>query len=107
MLNQPYIILIILVITMALFISDRWRYDIVALLSLAMAVGVGAVPYQHVFSGLANPAVITVACIMIISQTIHRTNVLSTLVNQLTHVNQSPTRQVATLCGITAFFLHL
>lgn len=100
---QPYIILIILVITMGLFISGLWRYDIIALLALALSVAVGAVPYHQVFNGLANPAVITVACVMVISQTIHRSNLLTPVSQQLLKINQSPSLQVSALCLMTAF----
>ncbi len=100
---QPYIILIILVITMGLFISGRWHYDKIALIALALSVAVGAVPYHHVFNGLANPAVITVACVMIISQTIHQSNLLAPLTQQLLRLNLSSSLQVGVLSLMTAF----
>lgn len=104
MFNEAYIILIILGITMALFVSGLWRYDIIALLALALSVAVGAIPYSKVFSGLANPAVITVACVMIISQVIHQSNLLTPLAKQFTRFSHSPTLQVGLLSITTAFF---
>ena len=102
MLYEPYTILIILAIAMVLFISGVWRYDVVAILALAIAVLVGAVPFKQVYSGLSNPAVITVACVMIISEAINRSGTVSFVVNKLTSVTKSPTLHVASLSIITA-----
>jgi len=54
--------------TMALFIWNRWRYDIVAGVALMAAVYTGLVPTEHAFDGFAHPAVITVASVLVISQ---------------------------------------
>ena len=75
-------ILLILLFTMALFISGKLRYDIVALVALMISVATGVVDPEHVYLGLSNPAVITVACVMIISQAINESGALSG-VNQL------------------------
>ncbi|MCB1827388.1 MAG: SLC13 family permease, partial [Coxiellaceae bacterium] len=99
---QPYSILIILIATMALFIWGRWRYDIVALVALMVAVAVGAVPFAHIYSGLSNTAVITVACVMIISQAIARSGVLAALMRKSQTLAASPTLHIASLSSITA-----
>lgn len=96
----PYSIIIILLITMTLFIWGRWRYDIVALIALAASVAVGAVPLKQIYTGLSNPAVITVACIMVISETISNTGVLNRLINQISTVTKKPLTHVLTLCVI-------
>ncbi len=53
MFQGPYTILIILVITMALFIWGYWRYDIVAAIALMLATLTGAVPFSKCIQGLA------------------------------------------------------
>ena len=98
---HAYSILIILVITMGLFVWGRWRYDIVALIALAISAAVGAVPFHKLYSGLDNSAVITIACVMIISQTIGRSGILNHLVNRIGHLTKSPTLHVASLGLIT------
>ena len=60
----------IIAITVVLFIWNKWRYDIVALASLFAAVVVGIVPASEAFSGFAEPVVVTVACILVISAAI-------------------------------------
>lgn len=100
--HGPYTILIILVITMAFFIWGYWRYDVVAILALTASVAVGAVPFSDAYSGLANPAVITVACVMIISDAIRRSGAMSLVVKKITSVTSSATLHIATLSIISA-----
>lgn len=84
MFQGPYTILIILVITMALFIWGYWRYDIVAAIALMLATLTGAVPFSKVYTGFSNPAVITVACVMFISQVITRSGAVAFMVRKIT-----------------------
>ena len=62
----------IIAITVALFIWNKWRYDVVALGSLFADVIAGIVPAEKAFSGFAEPVVVTVACILVISAAISR-----------------------------------
>ncbi|MCH9770395.1 MAG: citrate transporter, partial [Gammaproteobacteria bacterium] len=75
---------------MVLFIWGRWRYDVVALLALMCSVLLGAVPFKQVYIGLANPAVITVACVMVISQAITQSGLLDRLVRNFTEYTRLP-----------------
>lgn len=97
----PYSILFILLVAMVLFIWGRWRYDIVALFALMISVAIGAVPYTEVYRGLANPAVITVACVMIISAAIHRSGILNYFVNRISRLTQNTVLHVGSLTFIT------
>ncbi len=87
---------------MAFFIWGYWRYDVVAILALTASVAVGAVPFSDAYSGLANPAVITVACVMIISDAIRRSGAMSLVVKKITSVTSSATLHIATLSIISA-----
>lgn len=98
---QAYSIIIILVVTMGLFIWGKWRYDIVALIALGASTLVGAVPIDQVYSGLANSAVITIACVMVISETISRSGIFNHLIYRMGHITKLPTLHVAALCFIT------
>lgn len=102
MLHTPYIILIVLFFAMALFIWGFWRYDVVALIALAVSVLLGAVPFKEVYSGLENPAVITVACVMVISQAIHRAGSVEFLVGKISLFGKSTSLHIASLSIITA-----
>lgn len=67
---QPYLLFIILFITMVLFIWGIWRYDVVAFVALFFALLTGIVPFSKAFSGFSNSAVALVAAVMILSKAI-------------------------------------
>lgn len=62
----------ILIGAIILFIWDKWRYDLVALATLFVAVIAGVVPADKAFSGFADPVVVTVGAILVISAAISR-----------------------------------
>jgi di/tricarboxylate transporter len=99
---KPYLIIAVLIISMVLFISNRWRFDVVALIALALSVLLGAVPFHDVYTGLSNSAVITVACVMIISGAISDSGILNTLISRLGSVSKTPLLHIACLSLITA-----
>ena len=53
---------------LGLFLWGRWRHDVVALAALMAAVGLGLVPAAAAFDGFAHPAVMTVACVLVLSR---------------------------------------
>ena len=57
----------LLVVTLALFLHGRWRYDVVALFELVAAGVLGLVPPDGLFTGFGHPAMITVAAVFVIS----------------------------------------
>ena len=67
------LIFVILVASMGLFIWGRWRHDVVALGALLACVIVGLVPEREAFAGFGHPAVITVACVLVLSHGLQRT----------------------------------
>ncbi len=64
---QIAILGLILVGMMALFLTGRLRHDVVALSALMACVVAGLVPAGEAFAGFGHPAVITVACVLILS----------------------------------------
>ncbi len=66
----------ILIATLGLFLWGRWRFDVVALAALLAAVLVGVVPAGEAFLGFGSPAVITVACVLVISRSLQHSGVL-------------------------------
>ncbi|PHQ78826.1 MAG: SLC13 family permease [Coxiella sp. (in: Bacteria)] len=94
---DPYKVIIILILAMTLFIWGRWRYDIVALIALFAATAVGAVPLSQIYAGLPNPAVITVACVMVISQTITRSGILNNFISKVDFLTETPMLHIASL----------
>lgn len=99
---EPYSILLVLAVAMVFFIWGRWRYDIVALLALALAVLIGAVPFDQVYTGLSNSAVITVACVMILSKAISDSGVIDGVISKLNFLTHHFSLHLAVLCFVTA-----
>jgi len=92
----------ILAITMALFISNRWRYDVVAGCALLAGVFSGVVPTDHAFEGFSHPAVVTVACVLVISQALQSSGVVELFLRYLAYARRRFTTQIAANCGVTA-----
>jgi di/tricarboxylate transporter len=96
------ILFIVLVAMLVLFVWNRWRYDIVALVALLVVAVAGLVPPSQVFAGFGHPAVITVAAVLVLSRGLLNAGVVDSLARQLTRVGNQPMIQVATLTGIVA-----
>lgn len=88
----------IISITVALFIWNRWRFDIVALGSLFAAVAAGIVPAEKAFSGFADPVVVTVACILVISKAISRSGFIDLALRVMSRFEKSANLQIFVLC---------
>ena len=69
----------ILAITMGLFLWGRLRHDVIALAALLASVIAGLVPTDTAFAGFGHPAVITVACVLILSQGLQNTGAVDWL----------------------------
>jgi len=94
-------ILVILGVTMALFIWNRLRYDVVAGIALMAAVYTGLVPMDAAFEGFSHPAVITVAAVLVISQALQTSGVTELLLAFLSRARGSRTGQLAANSGLT------
>ena len=73
--TDQVVVLVVLGSTMALFVWNRLRYDIVAGIALMACVYTGIVPAEHAFEGFGHPAVITVAAVLVISQALQGSGV--------------------------------
>lgn len=69
--------------TMAMFLWGRWRHDMVALGALIACVVLGLVEPQAVFCGFGHPAVITVACVLILSYGLQATGAVDALAQRI------------------------
>ena len=88
--------------TLAGFVWDRIRYDVVALGALVACVLVGLVKPDDAFEGFGNPAVITVAAVLVLSHTLARSGVIDLVGGALGRIGTTPTRNLVLLCGLGA-----
>jgi di/tricarboxylate transporter len=95
-------ILCVLSATIALFIWGRWRHDVVALAALLASVLLGLVPADFAFSGFGHPAVITVACVLVLSWGLQSTGAVDALALRLLPKGRGPVLTLAALTGLGA-----
>src|SRR5690606_18735959 len=104
MTDEQILVFGILAGTLALFVWDRWRYDVVAMVALVASILTGLVPPEDAFEGFSDPVVTTVACVLIISQAVRNSGVLELLIQRLTPLMAGPNRQIAVfVILVTAF----
>lgn len=88
--------------TMAMFLWGRWRHDMVALGALIACVVLGLVKPEAVFCGFGHPAVITVACVLILSYGLQTTGAVDALAQRILPKNAGPTLSIVALTGLAA-----
>lgn len=77
------LVLAILVVSMVLFVTEKIRMDVVALLVLGATAITGLVSPSDALSGFSNPAVITVWAMFMLSAALARTGVASIIGGQV------------------------
>jgi di/tricarboxylate transporter len=95
-------ILAILAATMGLFLSGRLRHDVVALAALIACVVAGLVPGEEAFAGFGHPAVITVACVLVLSRGLQSSGAVDVLARTVLPANAGRTASLAALTGLGA-----
>ena len=89
-------------IMMAVFIWDRFRYDIVACCALVAAVAVGIVPIDNAFSGFSDDIVIIVGSALVVSAAVARSGIVDVAIKKFfPHLNSVRT-QLALLMIVVA-----
>ncbi|PPR10496.1 MAG: hypothetical protein CFH44_00176 [Proteobacteria bacterium] len=77
---ETFTVIAILLLSLVLFMQNKLRVDLVALIVLALLMVFGFVTDTQAFSGLSNPVVITIACMLILSRALELTGVISYVV---------------------------
>ena len=88
----------IILASLILFAWGRWRYDIVAMAALIVAVIAGIVPANNAFAGFSDAAVVTVAAVLIISQSLQRSGAINALSGT---IGKLPTNSVIQIGALT------
>jgi di/tricarboxylate transporter len=97
------IIVAVLVATMGMFLWGRWRHDMVALGALLVCVATGLVPGASAFSGFGHPAVITVACVLVLGYGLQISGAVDVLAQRVLPASAGPTLSILALIGLAAF----
>ncbi|GGE52799.1 permease [Streptosporangium jomthongense] len=96
------IVFAVLGTTLAMFVWNRLRFDVVAMLALLAVAITGLVPTEELFAGFGHPAVITVAAVLVISQGLVNGGVVDNIARLLGRIGHRPTLQVLTLTSVVA-----
>jgi len=100
----------IILIAMILFATEKLRVDVVALLVLLTVAVTGLISKEEVFLGFANPAVITIWGVYIVSGGLFKTGVADMLGSLILRLaGDSEVRLIAVImltCGIMSAFMN-
>lgn len=99
---DQWLILAILGATVAMFLWGRWRHDMVAMAALLACVLAGLVPAESTFAGFGHPAVITVACVLVLSHGLYTSGAVDALTRTVMPTSSGPTLTIAVLTGLAA-----
>ena len=100
--NDQLMILSILAATVAMFLWGRWRHDMVAAGALLACVVAGLVMPAEAFSGFGHPAVITVACVLVLSKGLQSSGAVDALTRAVLPANAGRLVTLSALMGLGA-----
>jgi di/tricarboxylate transporter len=102
MTTEQILILAVLAAVMAMFLWGRWRHDLVAMGALLVCVLTGLVPAKEAFAGFGHPAVITVACVLVLGYGLLNSGAVDVLVKRFLPKSTGPTVSILALIGLAA-----
>ncbi|MCG5513267.1 SLC13 family permease [Ectothiorhodospira shaposhnikovii] len=103
MTQDQWLILTILTATVAMFLWGRWRHDMVAAGALLACVVVGLVPAREAFAGFGHPAVVTVACVLVLSRGLQTSGAVDVLARTVLPAQSGRMLSLMALMGLGAF----
>ena len=95
-------VLLILGTVVGLFLWGKWRHDLVAVMALVACVVAGLVAPEQAFSGFGHPAVITVACMLIMSKALQVSGAVEVMARYALPGKAGPVLSLAALMGLGA-----
>ncbi len=93
----------ILGIALILFLRNRIRYDMVALLVMLAIITTGVMSYSEVFANFGHPVVIIVAAMYIMSEAFVRSGIVDAIVHRLSFLYTQPIIGLAFLVILVTF----
>ncbi|SEL13021.1 SLC13 family permease [Ectothiorhodospira marina] len=102
MTHEQTLILTILLATISMFLWGRWRHDMVAVGALLACVLFGLVVPAEAFAGFGHPAVITVACVLVLSRGLQLSGAVDVLSRAVLPTRAGPTLSIAALVTLAA-----
>lgn len=101
--TQDQIILFsLLAFVFILFIWGRWRYDLVALVALLVALLTGLVPRELAFSGFGHPATVIIALVLIVSRGLSNSGAIELLARFVISGSRKLAGHIAVMSSLAA-----
>jgi di/tricarboxylate transporter len=100
--TDQILILAILAATVAAFLWGRWRHDLVAGGALMACILAGVVAPEQAFAGFGHPAVITVACVLVLSHGLQTSGAVDALARVALPAKAGPMLSIAALTTLAA-----
>ncbi len=94
---EAFALLFILVSSVILFVGGRWRHDVGAVGALLACVLAGRVPPREAFAGFGHPAVVTVACVLVLNRALQNSGAVDVLTAGAPARGSSPAVTLAVL----------
>ena len=94
-------VFVVIGVALVLFLWGRWRFDLVALLTLLVLVVGGLVPAGSAFAGFGHPAVVTVAAVLVIGRSLANSGVSEFISRRLGRLGDGPLIQLVALTCLT------
>jgi len=96
---------------LGLFVWGGLRHDVVALLALAAALLTGVVPAEKAFLGFANPVIIIIASVLVLSRAVAVSGVVGLAARRMLSRLHSTSAQIGALtacvAGLSAFMKNI
>jgi di/tricarboxylate transporter len=110
--TEILLVLLVLVATVVLFVTEALRVDLIAVVIMLTLVWLGLITPAEAFSGFASNAVIAMAAVMVLGYGIDRTGVMLRLSNAIIRVAGSEERRIRTVVSavvglISAFMQNI
>ncbi|QCB47218.1 SLC13 family permease [Hydrogenophaga sp. PAMC20947] len=100
--TNQLLILSILAVAVGMFAWGRWRHDMVAAGALLACVVTGLLPAREAFLGFGHPAVISVACVLILSRGLQISGAVNVLARHTLPQQAGTTVSLLALVGLGA-----
>lgn len=100
MTHQQILSFAVIILMMGAFIWGKFRYDVVALCALLLAIAVGVVPFDHAFSGFSDDIVIIVGSALVVSAGVARSGLMQAAVQRFLPEISSVRLQLAVLVAV-------
>ena len=95
------IVFAVLTVSMILFVSERFRPDVIGLLVMVVLGLTGILGPLELFHGFSNQAVITIAAMFVLSAALTRTGTVAALGGKLADLSKGSSQRFLTYCLLT------